>query len=497
MKNLDTLKAQKAEAMEAMRLAVESNNSEAFAEAFANWADSLQQATLAEARGLIDAADNDILLGRGVRQLTSEERTYYNQVMDAMRSSNPQQSLSDIDKGIPTTIIDAVLEDIIEFHPLLSEIDMQNTGVLTSILVTDGTSRVTAIWGDLCDEITKELAAGFDTIDLAQKKLSAFIPVCKAMLEVGPGWLDRYVRALLAESIANGVEKAVINGDGLKEPVGMMRNLDGAIDQTTGYPAKDEVTLSAITPSTIGSLIAGLAVNRNGLSRPVTEIVFIVNPVTNFAKVMPALTRQTADGSFVQRWPFPTKVIQSVHVPANKAVVGLAKRYFFGLGTGKGGRIDYSDHYKFLEDQRVYLTKLYGDGRPKDNTSFAVCNITGLVPTIPDVNIPGGVVVTNDPLEVSPAPDARLASLKLGTLDLDPGFNKSIFYYETDVTAATTVINAVAMNGEAEITIDVDETPVTNGGTITWGADGEKVVTIEVEVGDASETYTVVVTKGS
>ena len=44
------------------------------------------------------------------------------------------------------------------------------------------------------------------------------------------------------------------------------------------------------------------------------------------------------------------------------------------------GRIEYSDHYQFLEDNRVYLIKLYANGFPMDNNAFLVLDISGLRP---------------------------------------------------------------------------------------------------------------------
>lgn len=498
MKNLDTLKASKAEALARMNEAVKSGDTEAFSNAFQEWADTMQQAVLAEAEGMISAQDSQILAGRGVRQLTSEEKAYYNKVIDAMKSKDPKQALTMIDDIMPKTVIDAVLEDATEAHPLLSEINFQNTGVLTSIIVSVLDGRHLATWGKLCDEVIKELISGFDTIDLTQKKLSAFLPVCKAMLEIGPEWLDRYVRAILTEGIYNGMEDGIIDGNGLDEPCGMMRDPNSPLDPVLGYGSLAETVVNAITPASYGALVAGLAVGPNGLSRTVSEVLLIVNPVTYFQKVMPATTYQNADGTFVQKFPFPTKVIQSVYVPANKAIIGLGRRYFFGLGTGSAGKIEFSDHYHFLEDERVYLTKLYGNGRPLDSTSFKVLNIAGLVPTVPTVNanVTNAAIdvdIVDDPLNVS-AIDARLASLSIGSLTLSPAFNKSIMYYTATTSNATNAITAVAMDGEATIEIDVDDTPVANGASATW-AEGANEVSVVVTSGGETETYTVVVTK--
>jgi hypothetical protein len=334
---------------------------------------------------------------------------------------------------------------------------------------------------------------------LTQKKLSAFIPVCKAMLEIGPEWLDRYVRGILAEAIANGLEEAIIDGSGLDEPIGMMRDPNGVVDPATGYASLVPVAITKITPATYGALIAALAVGPKLRNRTGAEVLFLCNPVDYFTQGIPAVTVRAADGSYVERFPFPTKVIQSVHVAANTAIIGIGRRYFFGLGTSKGGKIEYSDHYHFLEDERVYLTKLYGNGQPLDSTSFKVLNIAALAPVVPDVNINNwlasmDVDITDDPLNVLGVTDARLASLTLGSLTLSPTFNKSVFVYTAATTNATNTITAVAMDGEATIAILNGETPVTNGSAATW-AEGANTVNITVTSGAETETYTVTVTK--
>lgn len=387
MKNLDVLQKQKAGIMAKINQAMQDGNEEVFAQAFTEFTDILQEAVLAEAKGFIQANDNAILAGRGVRALTSQETNYYQSIIDAMKSKNPQQALTLIDETLPETVINAVFEDITEAHPLLSAINFQNTGVLVEIVVSSMNGRFLAAWGALCDEIVKELTTGFDTIDLTQKKLSAFVPVCKAMLDIGPAWLDRYVRTILAEAIANGLEKAIIDGSGLDEPIGMRRNPGGALDPVTGYPELNPEALDEITPETYGAIISDLSISPNGLNRPVAEVIFVVNPVDYFTKLIPAVTVRAADGSYVERFPFPTKVIQSAYVNIGEAIVGIGKRYFFGLGTGKGGRIEYSDHYKFLEDERIYLTKLYGNGRPLDSVSFKLLDISDLKPAVHRVEV--------------------------------------------------------------------------------------------------------------
>ena len=47
--------------------------------------------------------------------------------------------------------------------------------------------------------------------------------------------------------------------------------------------------------------------------------------------------------------------------------------------------IDYSDHYKFLEQLRTYTVLTYGNGRLKSNDDAVVLDITNLEPLKPIV----------------------------------------------------------------------------------------------------------------
>ena len=105
-----------------------------------------------------------------------------------------------------------------------------------------------------------------------------------------------------------------------------------------------------------------------------------------FSKIMPATTVLTPMGTYVGGvLPFPTDIVQSVGVPSGHAVLGIAKKYFMGVGTGKGGKLEYSDDYKFLEDLRTYKIKFYGNGRPRDINAFMYLDISNLVPVLPSV----------------------------------------------------------------------------------------------------------------
>lgn len=388
MKNKDVLAQEKAQILQKMNDAILKNDGDAFAAAFEELSLNIQENILSEVEAQQQATDAMILAGRGVRQLTSEETKYFQAVIEAMKSSNPKQALTDLEVVMPKTVIDRVFEDLVAQHPLLDAINFQNTsGLIEMYLNTDETQL--ASWGALTGEITKELTSGFKMVNMSFKKLSAFIPVCKAMLDLGPAWLDRYVRDILTEAIYNGLEQGIIAGTGKDQPIGMMKQVGDEVETTGGvYPDKEAVEVTSLDPVTYGELLATLATSPKGKSRVVQNVILVVNPVDYFKKIMPGTTIMTPSGTYTNNvLPFPTTVIQSIQVPANKAVLGLGRKYFMGIGTAKSGKIEYSDQYHFLEDERVYLTKLYGHGEPLDNNAFLVLDITNLKPAILKVEV--------------------------------------------------------------------------------------------------------------
>lgn len=381
MKNNDKLTRE--QARQALTAAAAKDDSEAFAQAFDRMLEVIEDGIREDYTQQIDQvrreADQQVLAARGVRQLTSQERDYYQRLAEAMRSDNPTQALTGLDLILPETVVNSVFDDLQANHPLLSRIDfLPSAGAVKLIMSKDGYQA--AAWGELCDEIVKELAAGFEVVDTTLKKLSAFLPVCKAMLELGPEWLDRYVREVLYEALANGLEAGILTGDGKDGPIGMSRKVGSDVSVVGGsYPEKEKTALTEITPATYGAIVATLAKSPEGKARQVRDLIMVVNPEDYYSKVMPATTIQAPDGTYRNDvLPYPTTIIQSAAVTTGTAILGDAKRYFAAAGTSKQGRIEYSDHVKFLEDKRVYLIKAYANGMPKDNTAFVLLDISGL-----------------------------------------------------------------------------------------------------------------------
>ena len=472
--------------------AVRDNDAEAFQAAFDEMLQrvglDVQQEYENRMNDLQQELDSRILAARGVRQLTSEERSYYQKLGEAMKATDPRQAVTGMDAVLPKTVINSVFDDLRTNHPLLSRINFMATGGAVEIIVnTNGYEE--AAWGDLCDDIVKELTSGFKKVNTGLYKLSAFMPICKAMLDLGPEWLDNYVRQVLFEAFANGMEAGITTGDGNKKPIGMDRQVGDNVTVTgNAYPKKAAVKVTDLTPATVGNLISIMAADPNGKTRRVQGVILLVNPQDYYQKVMPATTVQAPDGTYRNDvLPYPMDVIQSVSLPRGEAIIGIASQYLAMAGTSPNGKIEYSDHYHFLEDERVYLVKGYANGMPKDNNAFLRLDISGLQPAtwkVTQVTAP------------TPSDDATLSALTIGSQALTPTFAAATVSYAATTTNATNTITAVPSDAGAEIHVLVNNAEIDNGTAATWQT-GSNTVKVNVTAADGTttKTYTVTVTK--
>lgn len=358
--------------------------------------------------------DRNILAQRGFRQLTAEENKYYQALIEAGKSKNPVQTYAGLlsDKVMPTTIIEDVYKDLLAEHPLLAKINFQSVQYLTRWILNDHSVQ-TAAWGAVNSQIAQQITSAFRTVEITQCKLSAYAVIEKDMLDLGPAFLDNYIRTFLKEALAVALEDAIVTGNGLNMPIGLDRDIHQgvSVSSSTGYPQKTAVALTSFMPKEYGAILAELCetevyytadatgvitaastaansdgspksgyTKHGGAMRSFDEVTLICNMKDYLSKVMPATTVLNAAGSFTNNiFPFPTDVVRSNRVPTGKAILCLPEEYFFGIGSSKEGTLEYSDDYHFLEDQRVFKIKMHGYGKAWDNTVAILLDISNLV----------------------------------------------------------------------------------------------------------------------
>lgn len=379
MKNKDNILAEKQEIMSGICEAVNSNDNAKLLENMTKFQNMVQEQVRAEYDGIIDSNDNKILAARGVRALTSAETKYWNAFIGAAKSG-AKDAIENIDIAFPETIIDTVVDDIQTKFPLLAKLHFINATVITKWIINK-TGIQSAKWGKLTSAYVEELSGDIAVIDATMYKLTALMCIPKDILDMGPSWVDRYVRAILTEASGYGLEDGVINGTGKEAPIGMIRDISADAAVVSGeHPEKTPVKLDAITPYTIGDILANMSkAESNERIRTLNDLIFVCNPLDYYTKVMPATTLLLPSGGYVNNvMPVPMEIIQSVAVKKNHAVIADASKYTVLLGAKKKGFIERDDSVRFIEDEAVFATKLHANGRAGDDNDCKYIDITDL-----------------------------------------------------------------------------------------------------------------------
>lgn len=367
-----------------LQVALTSGSEEEQQQAWNDFSNSIVESIKADAEIYAQTGDKNILAQRGYRQLTSAEERFYDKFIEASKMRNVQMAVTTLkdlkdNELMPETIIEDVYRDLVAEHPLLAKVQFQSVAYATKVIMNDHSAQ-SAVWGEIDAEITKEIKSAFKMLEMTQNKLSAFAVIPMGLLDLGKTFLDAYIRAILKDAIAVALEEAIVKGDGKGKPVGLMKKLTGALDGV--HQDKEAIAVTDFGVKSMGELIAKMAKNEKGQNRKVGDLTLIVNANDYYTKVAPAVRVQNMAGAYVDNFAFPMEVVISEAVPAGKAVMAMLDNYFVGVGFPKEGVIEFSDEYKFLEDQRTYKIKTYAVGRAIDENSALVLDISGLTEAV-------------------------------------------------------------------------------------------------------------------
>ena len=95
---------------------------------------------------LTDTIDRQVLLNRGVQELTSEERNFWQEFGKAAAAANARQALENLSVAMPRTIISRVFDDLVTNHPLLSQVNFIDAGYSTEFIYNENAYQE-AKWG--------------------------------------------------------------------------------------------------------------------------------------------------------------------------------------------------------------------------------------------------------------------------------------------------------------------------------------------------------------
>lgn len=331
--------------------------------AFNDFVDYMQADITQKAMEMREAKEDERALeARGIlTPLTAEERQYFNAVVE-------RKDFEKVEEAFPKTIVNDVIEKIRKDHPLLSRVDVKDTGMLVQFIFADP-SKAKAFWGPICSDIKQMILEGFKSIDLKHSKLSGFVATCKGMMDLGPAWLAEYVRETMYEVMSASLEDAIINGTGKDMPIGMTMKLSGAVDGV--HKAKDKTKIANLEPTTMAGFRAALAEAKLDSK----GVAIIVNPVTYWSKLFPNLAFRNVDGDWVNdRLATGEDIIQSYAVPVDTLIIGNPKNYLLTVSTAVN--IERYNETLAIEDMYLDIAKFTGYGLPKNANAFFIADVT-------------------------------------------------------------------------------------------------------------------------
>lgn len=333
----------------------------------------------AEYEELKNVTDNRVLEARGIPTLTAEETKFYNEVSKA----------GGFDKDLvwPETIFEKVFEDLEKDHPLLRLINFQST--VGKVKVIRSRRKGVAVFGPLHKDLEGQLDAEFDSTEYTQLALTAFMLISNDTLDLGPRWINRYVQLSLREAVSDIWEVKIVTGTGNNEPIGLLKDLDGAV---TGGVYPDKASAGTLTFKDSATMVKEFAnvlktaskythhIGDNDTDgetkyRKVSgKVYLIVNPV-NYYDIVARVTTQNANGVFVSNLPFISQdhIIESLDVPENKLIAFIDGEY--DATQSRPEKIAVYKETFAMKRATLYAIDMLGNGQPTNNDAAQVYDI--------------------------------------------------------------------------------------------------------------------------
>lgn len=320
----------------------------------------------------------------GLRTLTKEEKEFYQSLDPRQAATTIGVFKTDQDNTIPTTIVDEIMEDLRRDRQLFKYINWAPAGVKKWLV---GAPVGKAVWGKIDATIAAEMTATLDTFNIDVNKLTAFAQIPNALFDIGFPWIDKFVREILLEAAADGLEEAIIKGTGVDQPLGLLYTVNE--DGTPGT-AK---TKKAVTGFDVDNLGKHMNTLTNAGKDKLPKLVMIVATADKYTKIAGATQFLTATGEYRTVFPYNVDIVDTPHLDAGTAILYVPNTYTAGV-TEMG--VTKSDDFKFLEDLLVYKVVTYGNGRLRHDYQAVVLNVANVEPLAFNVK---GLVTPVTPVE--------------------------------------------------------------------------------------------------
>lgn len=217
----------------------------------------------------------------------------------------------------------------------------------------------TAYWGNENGSIT-ESQPSFDNVKLEVAKLTAYVEDPNELEQDAITNMGSLLTQMYGEVLAFEEDYAFINGDGVNKPLGILT--------APCLVSVSRATASQIHPSDIVNMIARFrgsldkavfVVNQSALP----QIYQLSDPNGNYVW-HPGMSGSISSKAMGTLYGIPMVVSEKAPALGTKGDLILADWSHYLIGDRGGLRTDYSQHFKFQNDQMAYRCIKRVDGQP-------------------------------------------------------------------------------------------------------------------------------------
>lgn len=328
----------------------------------------------AEYDELKNVTDNRVLEARGIPTLTAEETKFYN---EAVKTGG-----FDSEAVWPQTILERVFENLQKDHPILGIINF--TPTVGRVKVIRARRSGVAVFGPLHKDLEGQLDSKFGASEFVQLALTAFFLVSNDTLDLGPRWIDRFINLSLTEAVRDIWAEKIISGSGKDEPIGLLKDLDGAV--TAGvYPDKATAGTLTFGKDKIVTEVAGVMKKLSKFTYKVDDedegetkyrsvagkVFLIVNPV-NYWDIVSRITFANLNNIYGSAMPFidVKNIVESVDVPENKLIAFVEGEY--DATQSRAEKVSVYKETFAMKRATLYAVDMLGNGYPTNNEAAQV-----------------------------------------------------------------------------------------------------------------------------
>lgn len=292
-----------------------------------------------------------------------------------------QRSVTGTELLIPEIMLDLLRDNISGYSKLISKVNLKTLKGTARQNITGTVPE--AVWMEMTGALN-ELTFGFNQIEMDGYKVGGFIAIPNSTLQDSDLNLAGEIMMQLGKAIGIALDKAILYGVGIKQPLGIVSRLAQTSKPATyndKAPAWKDLHTTNITKvnttgaALIGSIITAFGATKNNYSDG--QKFWVMNSVTKAYLITTLLTINAtgaiATGMTSQMPILGGDIVELDFMPDYDIVCGYGDLYT--LAEREGTVLASSDQVKFIEQLTVFAGHARYDGMPVIAEGFMLINI--------------------------------------------------------------------------------------------------------------------------